>query len=101
MTIPPLSSSPVPNGVEEIFFEAPESERGRWLLCSAVIAPRKRIVEAVEAAMQAKTPLWIIGRPYNEEDAYYQRFVHLQRSHPELIRTRAITCLCVARVTAV
>jgi glycosyltransferase involved in cell wall biosynthesis len=30
--------------------------------------------------------MWIVGRPYAETDAYYQKFVALQRTYPEWIR---------------
>lgn len=76
----------VPNGVEEEFFQARRRERGPWLVCTATITPRKRVVELAEAAIVAKTPLWIVGRPYSEQDEYYLRFLDLCRCAPALIR---------------
>jgi glycosyltransferase involved in cell wall biosynthesis len=76
----------VPNGVEEIFFQAPKCERGPWLVCTATITERKRILELAEAAVAAQTPLWILGRAYADDDPYAQRFFRLAKRHPKLIR---------------
>jgi glycosyltransferase involved in cell wall biosynthesis len=76
----------VPNGVEEIFLQNRPVARGPWLVCVATIAGRKRIVELAAAAVQAQTPVWIIGKPYSESDPYAQRFFELARQHPKFIR---------------
>jgi glycosyltransferase involved in cell wall biosynthesis len=76
----------VPNGVEEIFFQAPAVPRGPWLVCTATITDRKRVLELAQAAVQAETPLWIIGKPYSESDPYFLGFAELVRSHPRLLR---------------
>jgi glycosyltransferase involved in cell wall biosynthesis len=76
----------VPNGVERVFFEATPASREQWLVCTATITPRKRVVELAEAAAVAETPLWIIGKPYAETDAYAQRFAALVRENPKLLR---------------
>lgn len=76
----------LPNGVESPFFAAAPCERGPWLVCTATITERKRIVELAEAAVLAETPLWIVGRPYSESDPYGCRFLGLARQHPKLIR---------------
>jgi len=76
----------VPNGVEEVFFQVPAMPRGEWLVCTATITPRKRVVELAEAAVSARTPLWIIGKAYAEADPYAQRFQALVRQHPQLLR---------------
>jgi glycosyltransferase involved in cell wall biosynthesis len=76
----------VPNGVEEVFLNCPPSPRGPWLVCTATITERKRVLELAEAAVLAQTPLWVIGKPYSENDPYGQRFVQLARSQPNLIR---------------
>jgi len=76
----------IPNGVEEAFFNAPARPRGKWLVCTATITERKRILELAEAAVVAKTPLWIIGKPYSEDDSYFAEFRQLALAHPELIR---------------
>jgi glycosyltransferase involved in cell wall biosynthesis len=38
------------------------------------------------AAVEANTPVWIIGKPYAESDPYAQRFFSLARQHPKIIR---------------
>lgn len=76
----------VPNGVDAAFFVAPAVERGPWLICTATITERKRVVELAEAAVRAETPLWIVGQPYSDSDAYYRRFQTLAAAHPDLIR---------------
>ena len=77
----------VPNGVEEVFLKSPPAaQRGPWLVCTATIRELKRIVELAEAAVQAQTPLWIIGRPYSEAAAYAQRFYALAKAHPRILR---------------
>jgi len=77
----------VPNGVEEVFLTAPQAERGRWLVCTATITPRKRVLELAQAAVRAQTLLWIIGRAYAETDAYARQYYALARQHPQLICT--------------
>src|SRR5437879_1817336 len=37
----------VPNGVETIFIDSAKTERGKWLVCTATITERKRVVELV------------------------------------------------------
>ena len=76
----------IPNGVEEIFLNRPPRPRGPWLVCTATIRDIKRIVELAEAAVQAQTPLWVIGKPYSETDPYSQRFLALARQHPQVLR---------------
>jgi len=76
----------VPNGVEDVFLQNVPSARGKWLVCTATITPRKRVLEVAEAAIAAGTPLWIIGRPYGESDSYAQRFLSLARGNPNVIR---------------
>jgi len=77
----------VPNGVEEVFLTAPKTERGPWLVCTATITERKRVLELAQAAIRAQTPLWIIGRAYAETDPYARQFYALARQHPKLICT--------------
>lgn len=76
----------VPNGVEQVFLTGPHEERGRWLVCTATITERKRVFELAQAAVRAQTPLWIVGKPYSDTDAYAQRFVALARQNPKIIR---------------
>jgi glycosyltransferase involved in cell wall biosynthesis len=83
---PPEKIHVVPNGVEDVFLNCPRAKRGPWLVCTATITERKRVVELAEAAVRAQTPLWVIGKPYSETDAYAQRFGALARTHPQAIR---------------
>ncbi len=83
---PPSRVHVVPNGVEEVFLNSRRAERGPWLVCTAVITERKRVLELAEAAVQAQTPLWVIGKPYAESDPYGGRFLEFARQHPQLIR---------------
>ncbi|HXG48982.1 MAG TPA: glycosyltransferase family 4 protein [Methylomirabilota bacterium] len=76
----------VPNGVEQEFLTSQRRERGPWLVCTATITERKRVVELAEAATRAQTPLWIIGRPYDPQAEYTRRFEALVRQHPQWIR---------------
>jgi len=76
----------VPNGVEDVFLKSPASERGSWLVCAATITERKRVVELAAAAVEAGTPLWIIGKPYSESDPYFLSFLQLQRANPQFVK---------------
>jgi glycosyltransferase involved in cell wall biosynthesis len=76
----------VPNGVEEVFFQSPKTARGEWLVCTATITERKRVLELAQAAVAARTPVWIIGQAYAEKDGYAQKFFALAKAHPQFIR---------------
>ncbi len=76
----------IPNGVEEIFLQRYAADRGQWLVCTATITERKRVVELAEAAVQARTPLWIIGKPYSKDDPYARRLAEIARQNPALLR---------------
>ena len=80
----------IPNGVEEIFFQS-QADGGRepgndYLVCTAAIHPRKRVLELAQAAAHAKVPVWIIGKPYSEADPYYLQFLEFQKRNPDFIR---------------
>jgi glycosyltransferase involved in cell wall biosynthesis len=83
---PPGKIHVVPNGVEAVFLSSMPAQRGPWLVCTATITERKRILELAEAAVRAETPLWIIGKPYSEADAYGQRYLALAKAHPGILR---------------
>src|SRR5215204_5211082 len=51
----------IPNGVEQVFFDSQTVQRGKWLICTATITERKRVLETAEAAVLAQVPLWVIG----------------------------------------
>ena len=76
----------VPNGVETAFFESPPVSRGKWLVCTATITERKRVLELAQAAVAAQTPAWIIGRAYADTEPYAQQFFALAKAHPNFIR---------------
>jgi glycosyltransferase involved in cell wall biosynthesis len=76
----------IPNGVEEVFLNSAPAGRGQWLVCSATITQRKRVSELAEAAVQARCPLWVLGRPYSESDPYAQRFLSLAKQQPQWVR---------------
>ncbi len=76
----------IPNGVEEIFLNSASRERGQWLVCVATLRDIKRVVELAEAAVQAHTPLWVIGKPYSPTDPYGARFIALAKQQPKLLR---------------
>lgn len=82
----PTKTSVVPNGVEAVFFQPATEARGPWLVCTATITERKRVLELAEAAIQAQTPVWIIGQPYSDQDHYVRRFLALAKSNPQFIR---------------
>jgi glycosyltransferase involved in cell wall biosynthesis len=83
---PPAKIHVVPNGVEQEFLQSIPAERGQWLVITATITECKRVVELVEAAVIAETPLWIIGKPYSEASAYVKRFYEVTKKHPGLLR---------------
>lgn len=80
----------VPNGVEEVFLKAEsgklKAERGEWLVCTATVTERKRVLELAEAAVLARTPMWIIGKPYSESDPYYRRFLEVVETSGGVVR---------------
>jgi glycosyltransferase involved in cell wall biosynthesis len=77
----------VPNGVEDEFFPDPAQpvDRGNELVCTATITPRKRVVELAEAAVAARVPVRIIGKPYSPQDPYFARFLAIAKAAPELV----------------
>ena len=82
----PAKTHVVPNGVETVFLESAKVGRGKWLICTATITERKRVLETAQAAIDAGTPLWVIGKPYAESDSYFQKFRDLCLRNPKLLR---------------
>lgn len=76
----------VPNGVEREFFEAPSQRREPWLVCTATIAERKRVLELAQACVIANTPIWIVGKPYSPNDSYARAFIDFTAKHAGLVR---------------
>jgi glycosyltransferase involved in cell wall biosynthesis len=83
---PPERIHVIPNGTERVFLQSHPARRGPWLVCTATITGRKRVLELAETAVRAQTPLWVLGKPYSASDAYAQRFLALARAHPQMIR---------------
>jgi glycosyltransferase involved in cell wall biosynthesis len=76
----------IPNGVERAFLDSLPAPRGQWLVCTAIITERKRVLELAQAAVQAQTPLWIIGQAFSESDAYAREFFELAKAQPQMLR---------------
>jgi glycosyltransferase involved in cell wall biosynthesis len=76
----------LPNGVEDVFLQSAPVQRGPWLVCTATITTRKRVLELAQAAVEAQTPLWVVGKPYAPEDPYADQFFELAKSHPTVLR---------------
>jgi hypothetical protein len=83
---PPARVACVPNGVEPVFLDSAPAARGPWLVCTATITRRKRVLELAEAAVLARTPLRVIGQPYAAGDPYAKQFERLVREQPGLLR---------------
>jgi len=80
----------VPNGVEDVFFRDIKSKsqnpKSKYLVCTATITERKRVVELAETAIMAKVPVWIIGEPYSKTDPYYKKFVSVVESSKGVVK---------------
>src|SRR6266850_242833 len=83
---PPDRVHVVSNGVEDIFLEKHPTKRLEWLVCTATITERKRVLELAQASVLAQTPVWIVGKPYAESDPYARRFLSFANQHPDLVR---------------
>lgn len=84
--VPPAKIHIIANGIEDVFVNSPRVERGRYLVCTATIVERKRVLELCQAAVIAGTPVWIIGEPYSKDQPYVQQFFQFAKAHPDLIR---------------
>lgn len=76
----------IPNGIAPVFSRDPDVRRDKWLVTTASILPIKRLIETGQAAVQAGTPYWVVGKPFSEADSYFQRWLCLCREHPDLLR---------------
>lgn len=83
---PPGRVHVISNGVEPAFLQGSSGPRGPWLVCTATITEVKRVLELAEAALAARTPVWVIGRPYSEQQDYPRRFQELARQNPQWVR---------------
>jgi len=76
----------IPNGVDRAYLDSTPAKRGPWLVCTATITERKRVLELAQAAFQAQTPLWIIGKAFSDADTYAREFLELVKTHPQTLR---------------
>jgi len=76
----------IENGVESVFFRDEKVVRGKWLVCTATITERKRVIELAAAAVRAEVPVWIVGKPYSVQDRYAQQFVEFAKRHADFVR---------------
>ncbi|MDB6123734.1 MAG: glycosyltransferase [Pedosphaera sp.] len=76
----------VPNGVEDIFLRSQPHKRGPWLICTSTIIELKQVLKLAQIAVQAQTPLWIIGKAYSESDDYAKRFITFAKQNSKIIR---------------
>ncbi len=76
----------VPNGVEGTFWNSQPAKRGPWLVCTATITQRKRVLELAQAAVLGQAPLWVIGEPYSDSEPYAKRFLELAQQNPRFLR---------------
>ncbi len=84
---PPEKIHIVPNGVELVFTRpAANAQRDKWLVTTATIDPRKRVVETAEAAIEAQIPYWVIGKPFADSEPYYRRWIELCHAYPQWLR---------------
>ena len=75
--VPPGKVRVVGNGVDEMFFNSQPVQRGPWLLMTGRIIEVKRTIEVALAAAAAKVPLRIVGRPMQEGNSYFTRFLEV------------------------
>jgi glycosyltransferase involved in cell wall biosynthesis len=76
----------IPNGVEDVFLEPVGAKRGPWLVCTATITDRKRVLELARAAVRAAVPTWIIGKAYSDTDPYAREFFQLAKQNSQFVR---------------
>lgn len=82
---PPQRIRVVPNAVEDVFFRSDSKPEGDHLICLATITERKRVLELAQAALTARTPLKVIGKPYSESDPYFLRFVETAQASQGIV----------------
>jgi glycosyltransferase involved in cell wall biosynthesis len=84
--VPPEKVHVVSEAVQDVYLNSQPCPRGPWLVSTGTIHAIKRTIELAEAAILAKTPLRVIGRPHGQGDAYSERFMKLASEHPNEIR---------------
>ena len=83
--VPPQRVQVIPNAVDDVFFRCRRERRGDHLICVATITERKRVLELAQAAIIAKTPLKVVGRPYSGEDPYFLRFLQTAQASQGIV----------------
>lgn len=74
----PQNISVVPLGLPKIFLEAgPGRRAGPHLICIGTITRVKNSLALAKMAHAAQTPILFVGKPYNENDAYWKSFKNL------------------------
>lgn len=81
----PARTFVIGNGVEPVFFDRRSGKGASGLLTVGTITPRKRTLELAKACVAAGTPLRVVGKPYSENDEYFQEFLALVRRNPGLL----------------
>jgi glycosyltransferase involved in cell wall biosynthesis len=76
----------IPNGVEDIFLREEPRKRGQWLVCTASIIEMKQMLKLSQMSVEARTPLWLIGRPLPGAEDYARAVAEFAKQHPDVIR---------------
>ncbi len=72
-------------GIDEMFFAPEGVTKKDYLISTATIHPRKRNLETARAAVRAKVPLVFTGKPYSQDDPYFQEFLQVVQANPRLL----------------
>jgi glycosyltransferase involved in cell wall biosynthesis len=75
----------VANAVDSAYFSSRSAPSGDHLICVATITERKRVLELAQAAVRAKTPLKVVGKPYSESDPYFLRFLETVQASQQIV----------------
>jgi glycosyltransferase involved in cell wall biosynthesis len=75
----------VANAVDSAYFNSRSAPSGDHLICVATITERKRVLELAKAAIAAKTPLKVVGKPYSEGDPYFLKFVQAAQASQGMV----------------
>jgi len=76
----PDKSTVLPYGVNDAFLQSKEVAREGFLITTATITPRKRVMELAKACDTAQVPLKVVGKPYAQSDSYFDEFKALEAS---------------------
>jgi glycosyltransferase involved in cell wall biosynthesis len=71
-------------GLEDAWFDVPDLARNGWLVCAGPITPET--ITLAEAAILARTPLWIIDPRENQSDASLSPLLSLAAAEPHLLQ---------------